>query len=130
MRVLVIDATAKAEAKRILDFATQPENFYIVSSEGFSLQKPPGDDPRHVAQLHDFRCVFSVTATCGKIWRHLSISVPSKYPHPVAAFTIAELFGFTGWDGKSMIPPEGWMGTVSKRDHCIVLAQELREKMN
>lgn len=54
MRVLVIDDSAKAEVKRVLDFAMNPENFYIVGKGGFTFQRPPGDDPRHVAYLNTY----------------------------------------------------------------------------
>jgi hypothetical protein len=62
------------------------------------------------------------------VWRHLSISVPGKnYPNPFAAFTIAALFGFTGWDEKTIEPPpEGWEIHVQLHEHCIVMAQIIR----
>lgn len=38
---------------------------------------------------------------------------------------LAELFGFTGWDGKTIDRlPEGWTGDVSKTEHCVVLVQK------
>ena len=124
MRALVIDEDARSRVRLVRDFAEKSENLYIVA-DGFSFQKPPGDDPRHVCELNTFRCVFSITRAQGKLWRHLSISVPSKnYPNPFAAFTIAELFGFTGWDGESTIPPRDWAGKVAEEEHAIALAQE------
>lgn len=126
MRVLTIDDAAKEAVKRVLDFAHQPENFYRVGPNGFSFQRPPGDDPRHVAQLDTYRCVFSVTKQGKREFRHLSISVPSdKYPNVFAAFTIAEMFGFRGWDGKTIAIPDGWIGRVSEEEHCVVLGQEM-----
>jgi hypothetical protein len=128
MRMLVINEVNMAEVKRVLDFAEQPSNYYIVGSGGFSFQYPPGDDVRHVARLDDgFRCVFSITKTKGGLFRHLSISVPSKdYPNPFAAYTIAQMFGFTGWNEKDVTPPpEGWLMDIHKDEHCIVLAQPI-----
>lgn len=128
MRALVIDETTIADVRRVLDFAGEPENYYLIGPGGFSFQKPPGDDPRHVAHLRvGFRVVFSFTRSPDrKLYRHLSISVDSsKMANPFAAFTIATLFGFTDWDGRSEIPPKGWGLSVNKDEHCIVLAQEI-----
>jgi hypothetical protein len=56
------------------------------------------------------------------------MSVPSKdYPNPFAVWLVCELFGFTGWDGKSELPPSDWQAMVNKEEHCIVVAQRERE---
>src|SRR6266513_3877541 len=103
MRALIISDETRGKVEYLRAFASNPANYYIVGQHVFSWQRPPGDDPRHVAHLPvGYRCVFSVTKTLpdGKLWRHLSISVPgTKYPSVFAAWTIAELFGFNGWDG-------------------------------
>jgi hypothetical protein len=126
MRALVIDDVAKAKVAKVLAYAEEPRHFYVVGPGGKSWQKTPGDNPQHVAHLDTFRCVFSITKSDGKTWRHLSISVPSeKYPNPFAAYTIAEMFGFTGWDGKSQVIPAEWLAKISEEEHCIVIAQEL-----
>jgi hypothetical protein len=126
MRVLVIDEEAKAKVKAVRDFAEKSGNYYIVGKGGFSMQRPPGDDPRHVCKLADgFRCVFSMTVADGTLWRHFSVSVPGeKYPNPIAAFTLAGMFGFTGWDGKSEKPSEEWLIKISPEEHCIVIAEK------
>lgn len=124
MRALVIDDTAKAKVAKVLTYAEEPRHHYFVGAGAKTWQIPPGDNPQHVAHLDSFRCVFSITKADGETWRHLSISVPSeKYPNPFAAYTIAEMFGFTGWDGKSIDFPAGWIGKVSEEEHCIVLGQ-------
>jgi hypothetical protein len=125
VRVLLIDEDAKAKIKSVRDFAERSGNYYVVGKGGFSYQKPPGDDPRHVCKLtNGYRCVFSMTVADGTLWRHFSISVPGeKYPNPVAAFTVAELFGFSGWDGKSTTPSEDWIIKISEEEHCIVIAE-------
>ena len=123
MRALLIDDLAKASVQRVLDFATLPENWYRPGHSRFI----PGDDPRFVAHLKfGFRAVFTVTKMPdGFVCRHLSISVDGvNYPNIAAVCTIAEMFGFSGWDGKSIDRlPEGWMGQLNKREHCIVLVQ-------
>jgi len=120
IRVLDEEA-AKPKVKEVRDFAERAENHFIVGSNFI-----PGDDPRYVCHLDTFRCVFTISKTKdGGLWRHLSISVPSKLlPNPYIAFTIAQLFGFTGWNGTSVKPlPHGWAGDVNRKDNCLVLAQ-------
>jgi len=88
----------------------------------------PGDNPSYVAQLGAYRCVFTFTHHDERVLRHLSISVPSKkYPHPVAAFEIARMFGFTGYDdAMPMRPGDGWAMNVDEREHCVVIVQETK----
>lgn len=120
MRPLIVDDGAREEVARVIAHA---ESHYYKAG-----MPTPGNDDRFVARLNTYRCVFTYTDSDGAIWRHLSISVPSKnYPHPFAAFTIAGLFGFTGWDERTIEPPpEGWEIVVNQREHCIVLAQIVR----
>jgi hypothetical protein len=89
----------------------------------------PGSDDNYVCMLGTYRCVFTITRHKGLVARHLSISVPGEgYPHPESAFTIADEFGFTGWDQKTVDRlPKTWFGSLSKKDHCIVLIQEIDE---
>jgi len=70
--------------------------------------------------------VFTHTRVGHKVYRHLTVSVPSeKFPNPIAAYSIAEMFGFVGWDGTSYGMPDGWQGATNQEEHCIVLAQEI-----
>ena len=121
MRPLLIDGHAKAQVQRVLDWAMPPERWYRPGKS----KCVPGDDFHFVANLSSYRCVFTISEfPDGLVARHLSISVPSEdYPNPFAAFTIAELFGFSGWDGKSQRPPESWMLNINRAEHCVVLAQ-------
>lgn len=90
MRVLQIDDEAKAEVARVLAHAE--------ANPYFPGQASPGNDPKFVAQLGTFRTVFTYTHADSVVYRHLSVSVPGgKFPNVIAAFTIAELYGFTGW---------------------------------
>jgi hypothetical protein len=122
MRVLTINDFTKQTVQRVVDYAERFEHWYRPGL----ARRPPGDDPKHVAQLDSYRCVFSITLDRGTAYRHLSISVPSRdLPNPYTAFTIAQLFGFTGWDGKSIqsVLPAGWAVSPHKDEHCVVIAQ-------
>lgn len=104
MRPLVIDEGAKLAVKQVLNYA--------VDHPYEPPDQPPGDNPNHVCHLNTYRCVFSFTKVGGVIYRDLSVSVPAqgKYPNPYAVYAIAELFGFTGWNGQTVEPPPaGWL---------------------
>jgi hypothetical protein len=124
MRPLVIDEGARAAVGKVVAHALERENYY---EPGQSPGQAPGDDARHVVLLNTYRCVFSITKDPeGKLYRHLSISVPArgKYPNPFAVFAIAELFGFTGWDGRTPeAPPEDWIAGPNPDEQCVVVAQ-------
>lgn len=109
MRALVIDDAAKAEAARVISYAMEHP---YHPRQGAPV---PGDDPGHVAELNTFRAVFSFTVMQGQTFRQLSISVPGGlWPNPWAVCMIAELFGFTGWDGVTVDPlPASWMAHVA-----------------
>lgn len=93
MRPLLIGPAEKKAVEELVAFASREENWY---RPGVS-QWVPGDRLEYVLSLGTYRCVFTYTEGRGKLYRHLSISVPGTlYPNPVAATTIAVLFGFTG----------------------------------
>lgn len=117
---LVIDDQARAKALQIREFAEQPENL-IDGSDG--ELKIPVNDSRHVAYLNTYRCVFWITKALSGSHRHLLISVPSSgFPNPYATFLIAEMFGFTGWDGKTLKPGPDWLIKANHAEHCVVFA--------
>jgi hypothetical protein len=92
------------------------------------VESVPGADAHYVVELNTFRCVFSFTqiGPPGTLYRHLSVSIPGeKYPGPLAFYTIAELFGFTGWDGESEEPAKDWLLDLNRDEHCLVLAQKI-----
>lgn len=124
MRALVVDDAARAAVTRVMVHAEA--NHY----HPWASPKPnaPGDDERFVAQLGSYRCVFSYTHSDGAVWRHLSVSVPGKnFPHPFAMFTIATLFGFTGWDERTIEPsPAEWEIEVKVSEHCVMIGQIIR----
>ncbi len=80
--------------------AEQTCNWYIVGTSPC----PPGDLPRHVIDLSQMKCVFSITVmdspTGHQTYRHASFSLPyaaeGKTPNPIAIFTVARMLGFTG----------------------------------
>jgi hypothetical protein len=121
VRLLVINDFTKQAVQRVVDYAERFEHWYRLGL----ARRPPGDDPKHVAHLDSYRCVYSITLDRGTAYRHLSISVPSAdLPNPFTAFTIAQMFGFTGWDGKSMSAlPAGWQVAPHKAEHCVVILQ-------
>lgn len=132
VRVLMIDDATKSQAVRVVEYAKQRGHWYTIRN-GQPQSPAPGNNPAHVVMLNTFRCVFSYTlevqGAAHKLFRDLSINVPSRdYPHPFAAFTIAELFGFTGWNGvdAERLPP-GWNGTTNENEHCIRLVQQVTE---
>lgn len=128
MSVLLIDDAVKAEVKRVLDFALRPENIYETTKTDTRL-KIPGENPQHVAQLNSFRVVFSITKAVDGTFRHLSISLPNnpkRVADPYIAFTIAELFGFTGWNKRAVIPPpRDWQMRADEESHCVVIVQPI-----
>lgn len=120
MRTLTINDEAREKCNRVIEYA-KAHPFHLPNDGTV-----PGDNPDHVAQLDTFRCVFTFTHDKGQVFRHLSISVPGgKFPHQFAAWTIATMFGFTGWDGKSSNVPSGWLCGLNEHDRCIVVAQEI-----
>jgi hypothetical protein len=124
MRPLIIDGVARAEIAHVIDYAE--ENPY---HEGDDV---PGDNKNYVCLLGTYRCVFTYTHSKGKVYKHLSVSVPSsKYPNIAAALMIATEFGFTGWDGKTINRlPTDWRAMLNENEHCIVVIQEMKDETN
>ena len=118
MRPLIIDDAAKAKATSVLKYAAAHP--YRPQSD-----PAPGYDPNFRAEFNTYSAVFSFTHIDGDVFRHLTVSVPGpKFPNPAAVFTIAGLFGFTGWDERTINRvPDGWLMDVSDREGCVVLAQ-------
>jgi len=119
VRPLVIDDEAKAKVARVVAYAM--DHPYRKG------QPPPGDNPSHVAELDTYTAVFSFTHARGKVFRHLTVSVPAegKYPHPVATFTIAQLFGFTGYNDKEPFKPGPWLVGVNHEERCVSLMEAI-----
>jgi hypothetical protein len=121
LRPLIIDGVARAKIAHLIEHA-DAHHYHP------GVDPIPGDDPAFVVYLDSYRVVFTFSEDRkGGVWRHLSISVPDEgqYPNPYAAFTIAQEFGFTGWDGKTATPAKGWHLHIEKEviPHAIVLIQ-------
>jgi hypothetical protein len=121
MRVLLISEAEKRAAHKVALYAALPEHHYRPGPGATA----PGEIAGHCLRLGlmgDFRCVFSYTASDGGLYRHLSISVPTrgKIPHPAFAMEIAKLFGFKG-----SVADGTWHAHVNKEDNCIILAQRI-----
>jgi hypothetical protein len=120
MRALLIDDIAKAKVAKVVSYAMDHPYTPFISPI-------PGENPNHVADLNTYRCVFTFTRAEGRLYRHLTISVPKqqKYPNPIAAFMIAELFGFTGYNEKEPSRPGlNWIIDINNEENCVMLAQE------
>jgi hypothetical protein len=122
-RPLIIDDQLKAEISVMVRYAAA--DHYIPGESA----EPPGDDPLHVL-ITDFgyRCVFSFTQMPTGLYRDLSISVltKGKWPNPFTAYTLAELFGFTGWDKRTIEPsPKSWMIAKDIHFDAIRFAQQV-----
>lgn len=120
VRPLLIDDKALADIARVIDYA---DKHHYKPGEFI-----PGNNPNYVCDLSTYHVVFTFTETVGILWRHISISVPSNnYPSTTAAFTIATLFGFVGWDVKTTdVIPEDWSADVSSEDKCVIFAQPIK----
>lgn len=112
LRPLIIGPDEKQRIEHLIKFASDRDHWYRIGESDWV----PGDMPEYGLDLWTYRCVFTWTVNRGTVLRHLSVSVPAagKFPRPFAAFTIAEQFGFTGWDGLREEMPEGWAGHVDK----------------
>lgn len=109
----MVDDEVREKVAALVAFASLPENLY-QPGPGATV---PGDNPKHVTYLNDFRCVFSVTKMDG-VWRHLSISImgSERLPVPIMAEEMARLFGFTG-------EFTSWRMTALQNPSCVILAQ-------
>lgn len=106
MRALIINQELKDRINDIVEFARA--NPYVVGETVI-----PGDDSRYVLNTGTgYRVVFSYTKTQeGGYYRDISISVEArdKWPNPTAAFTLAQLFGFTGYSPEHEDVPDDWL---------------------
>jgi hypothetical protein len=120
VRPLLIDDNARAKAERILAYAKKHP--YRPGVDPI-----PGGNKKFCAFFDTYRVVFTYTQKDGQTYRHLTVSVPSdKYPNPIAAFSLAELFGFTGWDQHKLDrAPADWQVGVSEGEHCVALLQAI-----
>lgn len=126
MRPLIIDDNLKARVATILYYASLPAHRYRPHDP--HCAKPGvGDNPVHcLTTQFGFRIVFSLTEMPdGLVYRHLSVSVPTaNFPNLIVVWTLAELFGFTGWL-KGAEPAPDWQAKINHAEGCIAVVQEL-----
>lgn len=87
----------------------------------------PGDIPDFAEMFDAYRVVFTFSRVGNQLWRHMSVSAPGGlYPSLMAIFTLAELFGFTGWNQEAIKQmPEDWLAIVFDDPPHVVLIQEM-----
>lgn len=119
LRPLIIDDALKFEIDRI---KCNAEAHHYIPGPGVG---PPGDDHRFTFTTDfGYKFVFTLTESDDVLWRHFSISVPGRrLPNQIVTFTVAELFGFTGWDGVSDKPGADWMIKIEDPPYAVVMAQ-------
>lgn len=125
LRALLIDDKARAKVAQVVRYAeSHPYEPTMDAPE--DSPDVPGDNPHCICYLNSYRCVFSYTKVHGETFRDLSISVPGdKWPNPFAVWTIAELFGFSGWDQQSEQPPQDWMVAKDRILAAVRVAQKI-----
>jgi hypothetical protein len=132
MRALIIGPDEKQAIARVVAYATDREHWYCFAP-GAAV---PGDSPEYVAHVPDgFRCVFTLTLTQGKVYRHLSVSVNGvdRLPSPEACVALAIEFGFTAsnqdaadnMDLVMLMQSDGWHAATNPIDRCVVMCQEI-----
>ena len=129
MRALIITNNERTRVKRIVEYAKQPEHWYRVGRADGVVDPTPGDNPSYTCHLPFwFRCVFSFThdVSADKLYRHLSVSVPSRgrLPNVTQVGIIADLFEFSGWINAYHWPAD-WICDVGNDTPCIVVMQRL-----
>jgi hypothetical protein len=91
----------------------------------------PGDCPDYVLETpFGYRAVFSYTRAPSGLYRDFSFGVdtPGSYPNEFVTYTLAQLFGFTGWDGVTISPPPPeWVLAKDPHYDAIRLIQEIKE---
>jgi len=126
MRALVIDDDTITKVKQVIAYA-RSHVYYPGISESI-----PGDVAGHIVYINSYRCVFSFTkenGEAGRLYRHLSISIPSKdYPHPIAISAIAGVFEFTESERgvQQRVRDGAWSVGINKNEHCVVVVEELK----
>ena len=98
MRALVIGQEEKQAIARLVEYASQ----HVFSLDDIKEimrgeQEAAGNSPEFVVAIpRGFRCVFSYEYQPSGLCRHLSVSIPDKYPHPEAVNLLMQEFGFEG----------------------------------
>jgi len=126
MRALILGPGEQAAIAEVVAYAMEPSHHYRIGDP------VPGNNPKFVAHIPDgFRCVFTLTHDKGKLYRHLSVSVPAPMmPSPEACVVLAKEFGFTASDNGlnlvARIEKDKWLAGLGRQDeHCVVILQPI-----
>lgn len=130
MSVLLMGPELREAVARVRAHAEHRGNWY----EPCVGSVVPGDTPVHTVRSGTIKAVFTWTLTQDtRILRHLSVSTATggaeTYPAPLAVFTIAHLFGFTGAqaDDNGLVhsSPKHWTVGGVRAEQCIMVLEEL-----
>lgn len=129
------DESVRAEVARVRAFAESSGHWYRPGSGA----PAPGHDDSHVVMAGTNRAVFSWTVVpegtrghqTGLVLRHLSVSVEGegRYPLPLAVWTLAHHFGFTGASPDSTClvwqQPSHWVFAPDEKEQCITVQEPI-----
>lgn len=119
MSLLVIGPEARWRIGNLRKFAEGREHWFRPGVDDWT----PGDMPEYVATVSDYRVVFTWSiGGSDVVYRHLSVSSPRPETHlpiPYTCWSLATLFGFTGFDpdnpGRDVEHvPDGWQARIDK----------------
>jgi len=116
MRLLLINDEVKTRVSEVVAFALERQNVYRPGPTSVI----PGNDPRYIVTMGSYRVVFSLTEIPheGKLYKHLSISIPDKdrFPNPIMINEVIGLFGFEGGLFNCSV-------SINQQEGCVVVAQ-------
>lgn len=122
MVTLLLDGDlTRKRVDEIRAYAEREENYHRIG--GYA----PGGNPEHVLEVGTVRVVFSVTKTEEGLYRHLSISNKTRYPHPTAVWYACEMFGFMYSESakRDGSPDPSWLVHLAEEDRAIIVAQKI-----
>lgn len=128
MQFLELNDDQKAAVENLVKFASHPDNWYLIGHSQWS----PGDRVEYCLHLNNYRTVFTISKAEDKLYRHLSLSFNGKAAmHPIIAFTIAAMFGFTNAKIREndvvTEPGPDWQVGINKKENSLILLQEVEE---
>ena len=128
--MLILDDRVRARVKAVREFAENPRNWYDTDHN----DGPPGEKYDYTLNSGDVRVVYTFTKHKGRVFRHMSVSVPNRYPPPVVVWTMAHLFGFPteepDEEGFVHNPNQKWTACgPNMKEKCVVVVQDISCKV-